>query len=70
MNNEEKILEILQQMNERLNHIEEDISSMKEDIEDVKEGQEEIRDSVNTLIEWADKVSRTNEFPLPEVLGA
>ena len=63
MSNEEKILEILQQMQK-------DISTMKEDIEYVKEGQEEIRDSVNVLIGWADKVSRTDKFPMPDVLGA
>lgn len=46
------------------------LKPIQERLDAIEEGQEEIRDSVNVLVEWADKVSRTDEFPLPDVLGA
>lgn len=50
--------------------MDEKLKPIQERLEAIEEGQEEIRDSVNVLVEWADKVSQTKEFPLPEVLGA
>lgn len=50
--------------------MDEKLKPIQERLDAIEEGQEEIRDSVNVLVEWADKVSRTDEFPLPDVLGA
>lgn len=37
-------------------------------LEKLEEGQAEIRDGVNTLLEWADKVGDSIEFPLPKIM--
>lgn len=59
MSNEEKILELLQQMNERLDKIE-------SDIEDLKEGQEVIRESVNSLVEWTEGAGYIIKYPFAQ----
>lgn len=59
MNNEDKILELLQQMQK-------DISSMKEDIEDLKEGQEIIRENVNALVEWTEGAGYIIKYPFAQ----
>lgn len=66
MSNEEKILELLQQMNSRLDNIEKDISTMKEDIEDLKENQEIIREGVNALVEWTEGAGYIIKYPFAQ----
>ncbi len=61
MTNEDKILEIL-------STIQKDMTEVRKDITELKEGQAEIRSGVNTLLEWADKVGDSIEFPLPKIM--
>lgn len=61
MTNEDKILEIL-------STIQKDMTDVRKDITELKEGQAEIRSGVNTLLEWADKVGDSIEFPLPKIM--
>lgn len=50
----------LQPINSRLD-------KLQENLEDLKEGQEEIRGALNSLLEWTDKASEAEKFPLPKV---
>ena len=59
MTNEDKILEILRTLQK-------DMTEVRKDITELKDGQTEIRSGVNTLLEWADKVGDSIEFPLPK----
>ena len=43
------------------------VDQMAEDIDELKEGQEEIRSGVNTLLEWAEEVGGTYDFPIPKM---
>lgn len=59
-------------MREELAPIRKDIAELREGQEELRqgmvelrEGQEELRGCVNLLLEWADKVSETYQFPLP-----
>lgn len=61
MTNEDKILEIL-------STLQKDMTEVRKDITELKEGQAEIRSGVNTLLEWADKVGDSIEFPLPKIM--
>ena len=61
MTNEDKILEILRTLQK-------DITEVRKDITELKDGQAEIRSGVNTLLEWADKVGDSIEFPLPKIM--
>ena len=61
MTNEDKILEIL-------STIQKDMTDVRKDITELKDGQAEIRSGVNTLLEWADKVGDSIEFPLPKIM--
>ena len=69
MSNEEKILELLQQMQSDIASMKQDIASIKDDIEEIKEESEITRSGVNTLIDWAERVEKTSKFPMPEVLA-
>ena len=61
MTNEDKILEILRTLQI-------DMTEVRKDITELKDGQAEIRSGVNTLLEWADKVGDSIEFPLPKIM--
>ncbi|MBS5589581.1 hypothetical protein MCG44_08040 [Lawsonibacter sp. OA9] len=61
MTNEDKILEILRTLQK-------DMTEVRKDITELKDGQAEIRSGVNTLLEWADKVGDSIEFPLPKIM--
>ena len=61
MTNEDKILEILSTLQKNMTEV-------RKDITELKEGQAEIRSGVNTLLEWADKVGDSIEFPLPKIM--
>ena len=79
MNNEEKILQVLGEMNssltnietrldkvdERLNKIEDDISTLKEDVSTLKEDSAITREACNTLVEWTDHASAVVQVPYP-----
>ena len=69
MSNEEKILELLQQMNGRLDRIENDIASIKDNIEEIKEEAEITRSGVNTLIEWSENAGYIIKYPLNNKIG-
>lgn len=65
MNNEEKILQLLEQMDVRLAGLEkgqaiiqEDVSGLKEDVSELKEEAKVTRHSVNLLLKWAEKAER------------
>ena len=61
MTNEDKILEILRTLQK-------DMTEVRKDITELKDGQAEIRSGVNTLLEWADKVGDSIEFPQPKIM--
>ena len=58
MTNEEKILEMLYELQKGQ-------EELKADIADLKEKQEDIQTSVNAILGWTDKVSEAVNFPLP-----
>ena len=73
MNNEDKILELLTKMDNRLGNLEQDVSGLKfgqaetnerldtiqEDIEIIKEESTITRSMTNRLLKWAEKADRT-----------
>ena len=67
VNNEDKILAMLEKMDSRLERLEGDVSTLKGDVSILKEGQAEIRDTVNRLAEWADECGYVVKFPLPKL---
>ena len=60
MPNEEKILEMLYELQKGQ-------EELKADIADLKEKQEDIQTSVNAILGWTDKVSEAVNFPLPRI---
>ena len=59
---------------EELKPIHEDMTSMKEDIAGIKERLDtieerlgEVRGGVNELLDWAEKVGDSIDFPLPKI---
>ncbi|MCD7947156.1 MAG: hypothetical protein LUG13_02505 [Oscillospiraceae bacterium] len=73
MSNEEKILELLSRMDERISSIESnmatkaDVTAINERLDCLEDSQEETRSGVNRLLEWADKCGYVIKFPLPEI---
>ncbi|HIW73834.1 MAG TPA: hypothetical protein H9684_05890 [Firmicutes bacterium] len=64
MNNEEKILVLLEQMNGRLDKLEQDAAAVKEDVAVIREDAEVTRCATNTLLDWAEKAQLEVEIPL------
>ena len=71
MNNEEKILALLEQMNGRLDtmdgrldRLERDVAALKEDVEIIKEDTEITRCATNTLLDWAEQAQVEVKTPL------
>lgn len=78
MNNEEKILKILEtmqgqigtmqgqmsKMDARLDRLESDVKEMREDVEVIKEDIQVTRVATNTLLDWAEKVEVQIRIPL------
>lgn len=74
MSNEEKILQILSEMQTdmkevkgRLDRLQTDMTGLKEDVAELKEAHEITRDGVNALLEWSDKISEAQRLPLPKI---
>ena len=74
MNNEERILTMLEAIqkdittiNDRLDTLQEDVATMKEDMAELKEAHEATRSGVNSLLEWAEECGNVIKFPLPKV---
>lgn len=71
MTNEEKILGILESMQDRMGSVESKLESMRsqinkmqEDIEMIKEDAAITREATNTLIEWAERAQIEIKIPL------
>lgn len=72
MNNEEKILQVLGEMNSRLTTIEtrldkvdERLNKIEDDISTLKEDSAITREACNTLVEWTDHASAVVQVPYP-----
>lgn len=72
MNNEEKILQVLGEMNSRLTNIEtrldkvdERLDKIEDDIATLKEDSAITREACNTLVEWTDHASAVVQVPYP-----
>lgn len=57
--------ELLQAMEEMMDR---KLQPIKEDMEAMKEGLAEVRSGVNTLLDWAEQVGGSIEFPLPKIM--
>ena len=68
MTNEEKILEILNALQKEMAGVKEDIATMKDEMGAMKEDLVEVRGGVNTLLDWAEQVGGSIEFPLPKIM--
>ena len=74
MSNDEKILALLEGMNQRfdsidqrLDKVEQRLDKMEGDIEELKEYAEINRTGVNALLDWAEACTNVIQFPLPKV---
>lgn len=72
MNNEEKILVMLEQLqqgqaatNNRLDNIDTRLDTMQEDIEQIKEDTAVTREATNTLIEWTEVAASALKIKYP-----
>ena len=65
MNKEDKILEMLQGITDRLDKLEEGQAQMKEDLAQLKEQSEITRVALDRIIDWSDRVSNMAGYPLP-----
>ena len=54
-------------VDKRLDSLDRRMGSVETRLERLDESQEEVRDCVNALLEWADKISEANRFPLPQL---
>lgn len=55
-------------MEAKMDTMEKKIEKIQEDVEDLKEGQERLTYCVNGILEWTEKVSNANAFPLPHII--
>lgn len=74
MNNEEKILVLLEQhsemfaqINSRLDKMDERLNRMDSRLDRMEEYAEITRDGVNALLDWAEACSETYSLPLPKI---
>lgn len=61
------VQEELKPINERLGHMEQDISGIKERLDTIEESLGEVRGGVKELLDWAEKVGDSIDFPLPKI---
>lgn len=57
----------LDTVDRRLGTLEGRMGAVETRLERLEESQEEVRDCVNALLEWSEKVSEANRFPLPQL---
>mgnify|MGYP001377070402 CR=1 FL=1 len=67
MNNEEKILVLLEQHSEMFAQINSRLDKMDERLNRMEEYAEITRDGVNALLGWAEACSETYSLPLPKI---
>ena len=74
MNNEEKILQLLEaqqaelrKINSRFDAIDKRFDSIEERLDNLEESAEITRAGVNSLLEWAEECGNVIKFPLPKV---
>ena len=67
MNNEEKILVLLEQHSEMFAQINSRLDKMDERLNRMEEYAEITRDGVNALLDWAEVCSETYSLPLPKI---
>ena len=67
MNNEEKILALLEQHSEMFAQINSRLDKVDERLDRMEEYAEITRDGVNALLDWAEVCSETYSLPLPKI---
>ena len=67
MNNEEKILKLLEAQQEELCKINSRLDGVESRLDRLEEHAEVTRSGVNALIEWTEDVSNAIRFPLPKL---
>lgn len=67
MNNEEKILVLLEQHSEMFAQINSRLDKMDERLNRMEEYAEITRDGVNALLDWAEACGETYSLPLPKI---
>lgn len=70
MNNEEKILSVLESMNGRLDKIEGRIGDLEASVKEIKETLDEHTVALDALIEWTDNVQEIVRVPFAKVRNA
>lgn len=63
MNNAEKIIALLEQMQRDIGDLQSGVSSLKSDMEEVKETLAEHSEALGALIEWTDNVQEVVRVP-------
>ena len=73
--NEEKILQLLEVMQEDISGMKADIAQLKASQEELKATQEEMKETLsehtvvlNAILEWADECREADRFPLPKIM--
>lgn len=61
------VIQRLDGVDKRLDGIDKRLDNMEERLERLEESSKEVRSSVNSLIDWAEKVSMAATFPLPDI---
>ena len=67
MNNEEKILQLLEAQQEELRKINGRLEGVESRLDKLEEHAEVTRAGVNSLLEWAEECGNVIKFPLPKV---
>ena len=65
---DQELLQAMEAMMDRkLQPIQEDIAGIKERLDTIEESLSEVRGGVNELLDWAEKVGDSIDFPLPKI---
>lgn len=65
MSNEEKILQLLGEMNGRFDRVEARLGKIENDLDELKEHAAITREACNTLVEWTEHASAVVQVPYP-----